>query len=146
MSALSVEHGHVQPCYSWSLPLSPFRTSCTTHTLNCTLRKWMTVRKRGGEVKEFLTPEREKGRGMIGKHVENWCHCIFQEYEGYKRGDTEWCCWQWILHQPQQHPSVYIRSPGFSYCSDITKTGSKAKAILLSPAFCCLGELCILAW
>lgn len=23
----------------------------------------MTVRKRGGEVKEFLTPERERGRG-----------------------------------------------------------------------------------
>lgn len=49
----------------------------------------MTVRKRGGEVKEFLTPERERGRGKIGKFVENWCRCICQEYEGYKRGNTE---------------------------------------------------------
>lgn len=31
--------------------------------MNCTLRKWITVRKRGGEVKKFLTPERERGRG-----------------------------------------------------------------------------------
>lgn len=34
--------------------------------LNCTLRKWITVRKRGGEVKEFLIPEREKRKGRKG--------------------------------------------------------------------------------
>lgn len=65
----------------------------------------------------------------MGESLESWSRCICQKYEGYTAANTEWCCWEWILHQPQQHLSVCIKSAGFSWWSDITKAGSSTKAI-----------------